>query len=605
MSHFLAVFDPNAEHRLACLRESKAHLAELGLEVISFESGNFAAAWACARAWPGKHWAGPDEDALLMGHALERGERLVQAADLPRLWKEAPAKVPEPFDGIHMALWRHGRRVIVSGDILGRFPIYYHSGADRLLIASSPDLFRSHPGWRSEVDVEAIAGLLLVNYFLQGRSLWKNVRRLGAGNLLVWENGHLEERVQFRIPHSDEHFGSSFERHCELVHDALNAAVDRQMPNGLDYELFCSGGLDSRMLAGYLRGRGLIKRGITWGDPNDFEMNCARKMVRKMGIEHETWPVRTEKYPLFARRSIKWHSLALGFNALSFWQDRRTAAAPGGFVSGQAMDCSIGGGAVLGSEVAAGQPAAFAQLFARDNGWGLPVELLQQLFRAEVFGDSLTTAMQEMKQTYQQSGERDFQRINAYTLLHRHRYHTAAVIGLHGLWGWPVLPAFDRRVLAVLGGIPKESFLQRRIQKHLVCTRFPDLARLPLDRNSIDTRPLLPRYGERGEKWLLKVRRKIGRLSGADKKERRFYYRIMDFNGPGWRAVREEAEPGRKLLEPFFHREVLDRLVPPPGATLREENIPKNPATVNMDMIKCTSGVKLLTGLMLWARARL
>ncbi len=605
MSHYLIVFDPAAEHRSLCIEKAKTELAELGLEVKTCESGNFAAAWACARAWPGESWSGPEGAAVLMGQALEGGQRRVRAGDLPGKWRCLPSAVPEPFDGIHMAAMCYGSRVFVAGDILGRFPVYYHTGSGHVVVASSPDLFRCHPEWRGEVDLEAIAGLLMLKYFPDGHSLWKGVRRLGAGNLLVCENGRTTEKVQYRLPLSDEHFTKSFEQHCDLVDSAFSEAIGRHMPRGVDYEMFCSGGLDTRMLAGYLRGQSLIKRAITWGERDDFEMQCARRVVKNIGVEHETWPVRNDEYPLFARRSVKWHSLALGFNAPCFWQDRHTPPAPGGFVSGQAMDESIGGGIVINSELVTGRPAGFEQLFARDNGWGIPLDVLKQLLRKEVFGDAPDAALSSMKHQYTLSGESDFHRVFAYTLLHRHRFHTASVIGLHGLWGWPVLPAFDRRMLQVLGGIPKESFFQRRIQKHLVCTRFPDLARLPIDANSTNPQPLLPHEIGRCEKWLMKMRRKISRLTGADRKERRFYYRVMDFNSAPWRMVRHEAEPGRKLLEAFFHKGALDRLVPPPDATLRVEEIVTNPSALNMDTIKRTSSAKTLTGLMLWARDRL
>jgi hypothetical protein len=48
------------------------------------------------------------------------------------------------------------------------------------------------------------------------------------------------------------------------------------------------------------------------------------------------------------------------------------------------------------------------------------------------------------------------------------------------------------------------------------------------------------------------------------KRERRYWYRVNDFNGPGWRSVRGMAESHRKQIYSLFEKEVFD-LFPPPG----------------------------------------
>lgn len=602
MSHFFFLVDPDPDRRAASMRRARTELQELGLTVETCEKGNASAAWCRARAWPAKHSVSSNSVCLVMGQALRDGHTPVEPDDLATDWQLLPGEIPQPYDGIHMTVLARSDEVYVAADPLGRFPVYYQAGADQLLLASSPELFRCHPMWKADVDPEGLASLLLLNYFRDGKTLWAGVRRMGHGNMLIWSGGEVRERMQYRLQLTDELWGKSFEKQCEAVEAAFQDAIHRHLPDSQPFELFCSGGLDSRMLAGYLGDHPALSKAITWGNSDDFEMRCAKKVVRNLGIAHECWPVQTENYPLFARKKVKFESLSTGFNALSFMQDRCTAPAPGGFVSGQAMDCAIGGTVVINQELKTGCESGFEQLLARENGWAIPVQVLPGLLRKGVFGDAADAVLHRMRRDYESFSRHEFQRINAYSLLHRHRFHTTAVIGLHGLWGWPVLPAFDRKVLQVLGGISKESFFQRRIQKHLVCTRFPDLARIPLDKNSNEPRALLPR-SKRWEDFLLRFDKKISKLTGADKQERRFYYRIMDFNSPEWRAVRRKAEPGRELLRPFFNASVFDSIVPPPDELLRETDIAVNPLTDNPDRIKATSGAKLLTGLMLWAEA--
>jgi hypothetical protein len=100
----------------------------------------------------------------------------------------------------------------------------------------------------------------------------------------------------------------------------------------------------------------------------------------------------------------------------------------------------------------------------------------------------------------------------------------------------------------------------------LLRSRFPHLARLPLDRNSWNTTPLLPTHAGR-------LRRAVARAAApfttrlqraASRVERRYYHRVYDFNGPGWQKVRRLAEPHREHLSPWFRMDRLHAYVPPP-----------------------------------------
>jgi asparagine synthase (glutamine-hydrolysing) len=76
--------------------------------------------------------------------------------------------------------------------------------------------------------------------------------------------------------------------------------------------------------------------------------------------------------------------------------------------------------------------------------------------------------------------------------------------------------------------------------------------------------------------------------------ERRFYYRVYNFNGPGWRKVREAAEPCRDSVLHLFNQEALDTFLPPPDETVSFD-----------DDVADASGRKTILGLMLWAKEHL
>jgi len=157
--------------------------------------------------------------------------------------------------------------------------------------------------------------------------------------------------------------------------------------------------------------------------------------------------------------------------------------------------------------------------------------------------------------------------------------------------------AADKAVLEIGGALPPASAADRRAQFDLLRTRFPELAALPLDRNSPDTTPLQP-----GLRWLLgrRLRRPFQRVQeklihrGRRGPERRRYYRIFDINSPSWMAVRREAERSRQLAYAFFEKNLLDELVPPPDVPIRAS-----------DGITDVAGIKNLIGFMLWSKDHL
>lgn len=130
----------------------------------------------------------------------------------------------------------------------------------------------------------------------------------------------------------------------------------------------------------------------------------------------------------------------------------------------------------------------------------------------------------------------------------------------------------------------------RLIQRELVRREFPDLARLPVDRSSLDTTPLDPSTLDHvlnALRW---------RLDGLhpwrwwrSRREQLYYARLYDLQTPGWIRIREMAEPHRHRLSPLFHVAGLtEGYLPPPQRSIEVDSPTRE-----------GSGRKLLLGLML------
>jgi len=590
LANFVALVDPDPERSERFLRQVTPLASPVGgLVTGSCSAPPFAALWTATADAPISVESGAGA-AIVFGTAIrgEAGAR-VTAAELRQLWHGGEGGIPEPFDGFYAALAYDPHAGLLAGaDIFGRFPVYYADAGDALLVGSSPELFRHHPSFRREFDPMGLVGILLTNGLVEGRTLWKGVRRLGAGSLLsARAGGAAREVLQYEMPLTDRHFGEPFARHVEVIAAALDRAVRRHVPRHPRPLMLLSGGLDSRTLAGFLDAQGISPLAITRGLRDDIEMRCATRVARHLRFEH----LASESDPADdlgdARTRARWEHLASGFSGTGGWGSHRLLRTLGAaVVSGYSMDWIIGGYAPTTPDL------SFETFFGYQNRWGLRPALLQRLLRRERFGDAVRETMAAIERRYRSYSDLEFRRALCFALYHRQRFHIGGHAWSESFGAWPIVPAVDMGVLAVAGGMPASTLDERRLQIELVRTRFPDLARLPLDRNSYNMDPLLPSLAWRVRRRVMRRAARIARTLAPERPprvERRRYYRQYDINGPGSRSIRAAAEPLRRLSDEYFDPAVFDELVPPAGARLEFKDGIVDPA-----------GMRSLLGFLHW-----
>jgi hypothetical protein len=233
-------------------------------------------------------------------------------------------------------------------------------------------------------------------------------------------------------------------------------------------------------------------------------------------------------------------------------------------------------------------------LFARINRYGFKPEQVRQLVRPDVLDGSLDAALADMRGTYDDCPGLPFQKVWAWDLYHRNRFHLSAIGWEVAAGAWPVLAFTDAATIRAAANTPADSMLERRVQKDPLLRHAPDLAALPFDKNSrTNVEPL--RFNSTWhrlweKKVLSKVRRARARHEDRNGIESRYYVRVYDINNEAWRSVRRAAEPYRKLAEEIFEPEALRKVLPPPDVKIE---VP--------DGIIDAAKVKTLLGFLLWA----
>jgi asparagine synthase (glutamine-hydrolysing) len=585
MANFIAVVDADGERRRRFVRQVRSDIAPVdSLRLGEVEAGDFIAVWAALDRAPVSSVCSSTAGAIIWGDAIPGpGPERLDATGLLRAWAPHASEAPAAFDGFHAAVCYDEREGLTAGaDVLGLFPVYYAACGPALIVGSSAELFRHHPCFMPELSLTGLTGILLSHAILDGQGLLSGVRRLRPGHLLRWRSGaQPREVVQYTIPVSSPVRGRSFRDDVDQLDAAFSEAIDRHIPPNGSIGILLSGGRDSRQLAGHVHERGHRLQALTLGAESDYDVRCATAVARTLGCPHRVANIDETTFTTGAIRQARWEHLASGFSSIHTW---------GAIVPLRELPARVLTGYLR--EIRECEPARFVYDQVLRISWtrrGIDAPVVRRLLRADVFDDVLDRVAQKMRAAYEAGCTDEEQRPWRFSVAHEWRSHAGGIPWRLSFGSWPILPILDRRVLETISTLSQSSLADRRAQDDILRRRFPELARLPLDRKSDDTRPILPSVGQRilHRIWraIEPVRRRVPRRI-----ERRYYHRIYDINGPGWRAVRQLAEPHRERLSPFFHMDVLVELVPPPDVRIE----------VGGSMTH-TFGTKLLIGLMIWS----
>ena len=146
-----------------------------------------------------------------------------------------------------VALWDARRgRLVLARDRYGIKPLYYRHVGGELAFSSE---VRSLP--RGEIDPQAVQSFLTFNSIPAPLSIFKEIRKLPAGHVLVWENGAITIDRYARpgpVPSADVRDDDEAELIEELrarLRDSVRAHLLADVPVGV----LLSGGVDSAALA--------------------------------------------------------------------------------------------------------------------------------------------------------------------------------------------------------------------------------------------------------------------------------------------------------------------------------------------------------------------
>jgi asparagine synthase (glutamine-hydrolysing) len=208
-----------------------------------------------------------------------------------------------------IAVWDSPRqRLVLARDRYGIKPLYYRSAPDSLAFASELKALLELPDLSREVDLEAVEAFLAFNVIPTPLSIFREVRKLPAGHLLVHEDGGetIREYGRPRPVSKDELRRESPEALEEELRQRLSDSVRAHLVADVPVGVLLSGGIDSGVLTALAAEHttGPVNTFTIGFDEREFaEQEGARRVARRYGTDHHELIVRPDSYELLPRIS--------------------------------------------------------------------------------------------------------------------------------------------------------------------------------------------------------------------------------------------------------------------------------------------------------------
>lgn len=191
------------------------------------------------------------------------------------------------------AFWDAERRsLLLARDRAGKKPLFYHQDGARLLFASTLGSLESVLRRRPLVDPAGVESFLRLGYIPAPSTIYRGVRKLGAGTMLQVEEGGIQVRPYWsfaeQTPPFEGDYGDALDRLDGLLRQAVALRLQSDVPLGV----FLSGGIDSSLitaLATEMSDAPIETFSIAFGDQEFDESSHAAAVAEALGTRHHAF----------------------------------------------------------------------------------------------------------------------------------------------------------------------------------------------------------------------------------------------------------------------------------------------------------------------------
>ncbi|MGE5260888.1 MAG: asparagine synthase (glutamine-hydrolyzing) [Actinomycetota bacterium] len=194
------------------------------------------------------------------------------------------------------AIWdRKERRLTLARDRLGIKPLYLGRQNGRVIFASELKAFEALPGWKGELNEDALASYLRLAYVPSPHSIYRGIDKLAPGHIATIDSdGKIETSAYWclaevaRKGHASQLDVSDADA-ISMLETLLGDAVKRRLVADVPLGAFLSGGIDSSTVAAMMRANSaspVRTYSIGFSETGYNEAPHAKDVARHLGTQH-------------------------------------------------------------------------------------------------------------------------------------------------------------------------------------------------------------------------------------------------------------------------------------------------------------------------------
>ena len=243
-----------------------------------------------------------------------RGHRFTSRSDtevLVHLYEEYGDASVHVLEGMFAyALWdERRRRLLLVRDRLGIKPLYYTEMGGAFLFASEAKAFLHYPGFSADVEHDALDLYLALQYVPGPETLFRGVRKLPPGHLLIVHDGRVSVRRYWDLVLGDFQPGTTLDEAAEEFAALFRETVQRHLVSDVPVGALLSGGVDSSavvamMAAASDRPPETFTVGFELPGRHN-ELAEAGRVARRFGTAHHELLLKPDAAGLLA--NLAWH----------------------------------------------------------------------------------------------------------------------------------------------------------------------------------------------------------------------------------------------------------------------------------------------------------
>jgi asparagine synthase (glutamine-hydrolysing) len=189
-------------------------------------------------------------------------------------------------------------KMIIGNDRYGSKNVFYTINSDRLTFSSEIKSILKDPLIHPKLNVDAVGEFFTFSYLLGNKTFFEGINLLPPASILLYDSDG--DKVQTR-PYWDFKFyqrrkpGESLDYYLKRFDELMERAVERRMRDKDKIGVFLSGGLDSRLIAGFAKkiadrtNKELIS--FTFGTKGGWQEKIAGQVADKLGIDNSFYEI--------------------------------------------------------------------------------------------------------------------------------------------------------------------------------------------------------------------------------------------------------------------------------------------------------------------------